>query len=116
MATLRRHAFFRFGRGSALPRTTIFVHLNVRSIEGFKWSTIQVQKSTIYLQFALQLNRRLRGRDAHFWSTIYLQSTPADHSGVRNPQRDFSFQMLPTSRSPWIAIKDFCSRATLRDD
>jgi hypothetical protein len=25
--------------------------------------------------FALQLNRRLRGRGAHFWSTIYLQST-----------------------------------------
>jgi len=23
-----------------------------------------------YLQFALQLNHRLRGRDAHFWSTI----------------------------------------------
>ncbi len=33
------------------------------SIEGSKWSTI-------YLQFVLQLNRRLRGRGAHFWSTI----------------------------------------------
>jgi hypothetical protein len=30
----------------------------------------KLQKSTIYLQFALQLNRRLRGREAHFWSTI----------------------------------------------
>ena len=58
---------FQFGLGSALSRTKI-LHLNVRPIEGVKWSTIQVQKFTIYLQFALQLNRRLRGRDAHFWS------------------------------------------------
>src|ERR1700730_300181 len=68
--------------GSAFPRTTI-LHLNVRPIEGVKWSTIQVQESTIYPQSALQLNRRLRGRGAHFWSTIYLQSTPikAGHQG-----------------------------------
>jgi hypothetical protein len=35
----------------------------VRPIEVVKWSTIQVQKSRIYLQFALQLNRRLRGEE-----------------------------------------------------
>jgi hypothetical protein len=40
---------FQFGLGSALQRTTI-LHLNVRPIAGLKWSTIQVQKSTIYLQ------------------------------------------------------------------
>ena len=79
---------FQFGLGSALPRTTI-LHLNVRPIEGVKWSTIQVQKSTIYLQFALQLNRRLRGRGAHFWSTIYLQSTPLgwEHVGLTGEER-----------------------------
>src|SRR5271166_195443 len=50
MATLRRHTSSSSdGGGSALPRTTI-LHLNVRPIEGVKWSTIQVQKSTIYLQ------------------------------------------------------------------
>ena len=54
----------------------MFLHFNRRPNEGSKWSTIYVQKSTLYLQFALQLNRRLRGRGAHFWSTIYLQSTP----------------------------------------
>src|SRR5271166_2902040 len=43
-----------------------FWHLNVRPIEVVKWSTIQVQKSTIYLQSALQLNRRLRGRGRPF--------------------------------------------------
>ena len=42
----------------------------LRSNRLSKWSTIYLQKSTIYLQFALQLNRRLRGRGAHFWSTI----------------------------------------------
>jgi len=67
---------FQFGLGSALPRT-MFLHFNRRPNEGSKWSTIYLQKSTIYLQFALQLNRRLRGRGAHFWSTIYLQSTLA---------------------------------------
>src|SRR5271166_2678224 len=47
MATLRRHTSSSSdGGGSALPRTTI-LHLNVRPIEGVKWSTIQVQKSKI---------------------------------------------------------------------
>ena len=58
-----------FGLGSALPRT-MFLHFNRRPNEGSKWSTVYLEKSTIYLQFALQLNRRLRGRGAHFWSTI----------------------------------------------
>ena len=44
---------FQFGWGPALLRTTI-LHLNVRPIEGAKWSTIQVQKSTIYLQSTIK--------------------------------------------------------------
>jgi hypothetical protein len=68
IATLCRHASSQFGLGSCLSRTKS-LHLNARPIEGVKWSTIQVQKSTIYLQFGLHLNRRLRGREAHFWST-----------------------------------------------
>src|SRR5260370_26472992 len=82
MATLRRHTSSSSDCDPPLPRTPI-LHLNVRPNEGVKWSTIQVQKSTIYLQFALQLNRRLRGRDAHFWSTIYLQSTPVATAAAR---------------------------------
>ena len=70
---------FQLGLGSALPRTTIS-HLNARPIEGVKWSTIQVQKSTIYLQFGLHLNRRPRGKHAHFWSTI--RAFPSSHSAL----------------------------------
>jgi hypothetical protein len=45
----------------------------------YQWILLWVQKlgiplikgiATIYLQFALLLNRRLRERGAHFWSTI----------------------------------------------
>jgi hypothetical protein len=43
---------FQFGLGSALPRT-MFLHFNRRPNEGSKWSTIYLQKSTIYLQSTL---------------------------------------------------------------
>src|SRR5208283_518594 len=63
-----------------LSRERCFCILIVDQMKGPNWSTIYLQKSTIYLQFALQINRRLRGRGAHFRSTIYLQSTKAmDH-------------------------------------
>jgi len=55
----------------------------------FQWSTIQVQESTSYLQSALQLTRRLRGRGAHFRSTIYLQLTEGDRFAL-----DRSFAVL----------------------
>src|SRR5271165_233845 len=45
---------FQFGWRSALPGTTI-LHL---PIEGVNWSTIEVQKSTIYLQSTLAARSR----------------------------------------------------------
>ena len=81
----------------------MFLHFNRRPNEGSKWSTIYVQKSTLYLQFALQLNRRLRGRGAHFWSTIYLQSTAIIEDAIKKiyraigPRRFLRFSLFERS-------------------
>ena len=107
----------------------MFLHFNRRPNEGSKWSTIYLQKSTIYLQFALQLNRRLRGRGAHFWSTIYLQSTLAvvsvdsflapaliARAGPRTRKKFFEFFTVPirnanTRAAYYRAIQQFLAWA-----